>query len=303
MRLKLLTTIFAALALFCAAPASAADWQLSAQTVEGQPDLVSFHLSLNAGDDLFNVVEATITLEGNGVRVLETAIGNSIASFWTQRPTLDGNQVQFSFMTPGGVGGDGLPVLSVIASVPPSSSVSVTTHDSAIYRHDGEGTKVVVPDAVLTYDNVSTKEKVAETIIDTRAPEPFTPLITDEPLISTEPTIVFQTQDKQSGIDHYEFYASSVALTDEQLSQIDNWTRIESPYSLPEHIVARHVYIKAVDKGGNVRIAHLEFPRSRSWHWPLITAIFVLTLLAAFIALSKRSKSAPRRKRKNLRKH
>lgn len=287
--MKYFAYAFALLASLFATPVMAADWHLSATNVEGQANLVALHLTLNAGDDRFNVVEGNITVSGKDVRVLETSVGTSVASFWPETPAVIGNNVRFAFMTPGGVTGNGLPVLTVIASMPADSQLVVSAHDSAAYKHNGEGTRVPIPTATLTLDKQPSQSK-SESITDKRAPEPFTPTVEQEPLINKQPILFFNAQDKESGVDHYDLLVSAVALSEAELAASKDWVRIENPYTLPTHIVASHVYIRAIDKGGNVRMSHVELPTlptTTRLLWPFAIAVVVTTILAAFVALSK----------------
>jgi len=63
----------------------------------------------------------------------------------------------------------------------------------------------------------------------------------------------------------------------------------ESPFELPETLDARHVYIKAVDKGGNVTYSHIaltpyEQPQVPAWAYVLlITPVVVASGVMASI--------------------
>lgn len=80
--------------------------------------------------------------------------------------------------------------------------------------------------------------------IDTTPPEPFTPEA--DPSVNAEkrPIIAFNTNDKTSGVDHYEL-------------KVDNgsWNKVANPYKMPSVTSGKHtIYVKAVDKAGNEQV-------------------------------------------------
>ncbi len=67
--------------------------------------------------------------------------------------------------------------------------------------------------------------------------------------------MTFATQDKQSGIDHYEIQES-------RSSKIDagKWKTAESPYLLIDQELHSFIYVLAIDRQGNERVIKV-FPR------------------------------------------
>ena len=58
--------------------------------------------------------------------------------------------------------------------------------------------------------------------------------------------VVFNTQDKQSGIDHFEVQENRGAKPD-----YTKWKTAVSPYLLEDQDLKSYIFIKAVDKAGN----------------------------------------------------
>jgi len=92
---------------------------------------------------------------------------------------------------------------------------------------------------------------------------------------------VFGTQDKGSGIDHYE-----VAESDNPFVNEANlvWRRAESPELLQDQSGRSTVYVKAVDRDGNVRIEKVLGTAGRLYKWLAICGILILCIIAAVFA-------------------
>jgi len=93
---------------------------------------------------------------------------------------------------------------------------------------------------------------------------------------------VFATQDKGSGIDYYEIKESRQKF----LKIFKKWVIAESPYVLKDRKLRSYVYIKAVDKAGNERIAVVEPRYPIKWYenyW--IWIIIILAIIFSFIVI------------------
>ena len=106
--------------------------------------------------------------------------------------------------------------------------------------------------------------------------------------------MVFSTEDKQSGIDHYEI---AEKRDNEVLNYIDdlNWRIAVNPQILNDQKLKSYVYIKAVDKAGNRRIIPLYPINSWFWYekpiiWVIIIIIISLVVILIKILCQKRLK-------------
>lgn len=85
--------------------------------------------------------------------------------------------------------------------------------------------------------------------VDSTPPEPFTPEADPKENGDKRPIIAFSTTDKTSGIDHYEL-------------KLDNgkYEKVDYPYQLAKITSGKHtVYVKALDKAGNIRESSVDF--------------------------------------------
>ena len=108
---------------------------------------------------------------------------------------------------------------------------------------------------------------------DTEPPEDFTPAIVNDPnVFDGKYFLVFATQDKGTGVDHYEVREGRWG-----------WFReAESPYLLKQQKISRDVYVKAVDSAGNERIAVIPARvHSAWWEGYELFAILVVVILIA----------------------
>lgn len=138
----------------------------------------------------------------------------------------------------------------VIFNQSPSTSVNTqtTTDTTARFENVADGVWYLhVGSRSGTVWSATTHYKV---MIDTVAPEAFTPVVTPEGVIEiATPTVTFATNDATSGIRIY------------QVSVDDGKAVIaESPYVLPTQSSGKHVVnVRAIDQAGNETIGSAEF--------------------------------------------
>lgn len=263
--------------------------------------------SLNRGDSMtakvrldtdedsgecINAVDAVLTYSEN-IDPVDISIGSSILNVWVQQPVIDkaNHTISFAGGIPNGYCGRviGDPRLSNILTEIIFRSPGFTvggsdettafinfTDESTAYLNDGRGTKA----ALLTYgssielssspSNVLQNPWKEKVNADVSEPEEFAiSLQKDDKAFSNKWYIVFNTTDKQTGIDHYE-------IIEEPLTQFGafSWARADapwlierSPYILKDQSLNSTIRVKAVDKAGNEYIATMipdESIRTRS---------------------------------------
>ena len=138
-----------------------------------------------------------------------------------------------------------------------------------VYLNDGlgtalkantSGTKIVVGDNFSGGANDEWNNRVRE---DTIPPKQFSITLTkDDSAFHGEYFIVFNTNDKQTGIDHYE-------VIEERINNLGDfdffkwggvtapWKRATSPYVLEDQSLNSVIRVKAIDKAGNEYVASL----------------------------------------------
>jgi hypothetical protein len=238
------------------------------------PQEYTIDISIDA-DKAVNTIQGTLVVPA-GAEYVRANDSNSIINLWIERPSYSGQtrHIVFSGVTPGGFSGINGHVISLIFkstnSAQDTLGFSFDPANTFVYLNDGNGTK----------DSVTFKTKIKENVTqpnDTTGPENFTPILTRDPqLLEGKWVVLFQTQDKGSGIDHYEVQESNKRTPEDE-----KWKRAESPYVLEDQNVPKYVFVKAVDVQGNSTIATVS-PES-GWGIKLLV-ILCITLILILIS-------------------
>jgi hypothetical protein len=281
--------VFSAL-MFAAGPAVAAEITVGAQTpAQTQAGaLFSVDILLNTGDDDINAVGGTINYPTDLLVLREVQDANSIVSLWVDDPKFAyPGKVAFSGIIPGGYRGDGglLLKLSFLAQKEGQGTVTLSTPQALM--NDGNGT--AAPLAVMSYaftvsPSVGGEVQHAPVLQDADPPESFKPEIGRDPAIAENRWFVaFSTQDKGSGIDHYEIKESSP----QGLGLSGEWVRAESPYVLRDQTLRSTVIVKAIDRVGNERVEEIGPLHALQWYENYGTWVIIGLCLAVILALLK----------------
>jgi hypothetical protein len=233
-------------------------------------------------EECINAVDAVITYSAN-IEPVDATVGDSIFSLWVEKPTINREQrtITFAGGTPNGYCGRlaGDPRLTntlaklVFRSpgftVGGSDELTATvafTDASTVYLNDGFGTPVR-PD--IYGATIDLNQKAGSTMLnewkdevsaDNIKPEEFSILLQkDDQAFSQKYYIIFNTTDKQTGIDHYEVMEESLAQFGTfQWGRADApWVEQRSPYILRDQSLNSIIRVKAIDKAGNEYLANL----------------------------------------------
>ena len=149
------------------------------------------------------------------------------------------------------------PAMQVSAQTGPVQTAVDILDSSEVYLHDGLGTKAALTvqgaDFSLSNGSATPRDDWEQALKnDTTPPEQFDVKVNRDPaMFGGKYFIIFNTTDKQTGVDHYE-----VAETPLNASQAkDEWTRASSPYLLKDQKLHSTIKVKAVDQAGNQTIA------------------------------------------------
>ena len=284
---KIKIILVACLLSLVAGPALAAEVSFDTKTQEVKANQ-SFEVGvfINTDNESINALEGQIVFPVDLLEPKEIRDGNSIVNFWIERPKIESDKIHFSGITPGGyLGKKGL-IFSVIFQSIQEGSGSIEIQDIKALLNDGKGTKANT--TISNLQLVISKQVPASqpTVVekkDTDIPETFEPIVTSDPSIfDGKYFLVFATQDKGSGIDYYEIKESRQKF----LKIFKKWVIAESPYVLKDRKLRSYVYIKAVDKAGNERIAVVEPRYPIKWYenyW--IWIIIILAIIFSFIVI------------------
>lgn len=246
-------------------------------------DTVTLSLRIDTDEDeCINTVDGVIKYDPS-IRAVDVSRGESILSVWVEDPVIDeANQtITFAGGIPGGycgrIPGDPSltntivelvfrsPGLSVGGSSNPEAGVRID-EATQVLLHDGFGTRaplrthnavVTLLDSIGPAPEDTWSERVSE---DTTPPADFSIALTkEESAFSGNYFITWNTQDKQSGIDHYE-------VMEEPFDEFDlfkwgaadaPWSVAKSPYVLKDQSLNSTIRVRAIDKAGNETIAVL----------------------------------------------
>lgn len=265
------------------APARAATLYLNPTTAEIHPgDSITMAVRVDtAEDECINVVDAVITYDPS-IQPVDISRGRSIMPIWAEEPVIDtkNNRVTFAGGIPNGYCGriEGDPrltntVLELIFQAPGFRIGAGTDNPTSTIRFAPE-TTVLLNDGFGTKAELSTTEAQVfvhktpgssvrdqwNTLVtsDKQLPEDFSiTLLQDASIFDGKYVIVFNTTDKQSGIDHYE-------VIEEPLDSLNffgfgaadaPWVTARSPYLLRDQSLNSTIRVKALDKAGNEYIA------------------------------------------------
>jgi hypothetical protein len=223
-------------------------------------------------------------------------------------PQTDSDQsVVFSGIVPGGFSGVLQPytnakspgrLLTLTFKVKQKGKGTVSLRDVQLLANDGKGTPVDVTVQDFNWQATETASQPIETVKqpaseisktitgatlaeDKDAPENFNPqLIKDPNLFAGQWSLVFATSDAKSGIDHYEVQESLLSAPNE-----GDWQSTSSPYLLQDQSLRRYIFVKAVDRSGNSRVAVLPPSYPASWYEKNIIW-FIITILISVAAVS-----------------
>ena len=150
-------------------------------------------VEVDTGTEDVNALEGTLVLPEN-MRVDKTQTGNSIILFWITMPEQVGNIITFAGITPGGFE-DVYPIFTIHGDFNAKDLERVRFESVNALKNDGSGASVPV---IMTLSPIELQG-------DTEPPEDFTPVIaSDLNVFDGKYFLVFATQDKNSGINHYE---------------------------------------------------------------------------------------------------
>lgn len=244
---------------------------------------------LNTEEEYINAIEGKVIFPEDLLGLKEIRDGNSIVNFWVERPKIKStNQIIFSGIIPGGyIGKKGL-IFSAIFQSKNEGEDTVKIQEAKTLLNDGKGTEASISTSnlqLVVSKEVPLSQISPIKIIDTDPPEPFEPMISQDPeIFNGQYFLVFLTQDKRTGIDHYEILEKGQKGSLQSLIREEKWQTGESPYLFKDQKLKSYIYVKAIDKAGNERIATLPPQNSLRWYenyfvWLAILIIIVIAYI------------------------
>lgn len=236
-------------------------------------------------EESINALEGQIAFPADLLEFVEIQSGNSIVSFWIDKPKVEVDKIFFSGIIPGGFTGENGLILSLLFQAKKPSDGSIAIRGIKVLKNDGAGT----PAEITTSDFQFSIVEGASAVVpkkekDRESPETFRPEIArDESLFDGKWFLVFATQDKASGVDHYEVKESRQRI----FTLFQKWFRAESSHVLRDQELRSYVFVKAVDKAGNARVAKLMPQNPLLWYENYENWLIIILGFAIVYAIKK----------------
>lgn len=236
---------------------------------------VEVALFLDTQDEDLNALEGTIVFPTDLLELKEVRDGNSIINFWVERPKLVQGPVTFSGIIPGGYRFPKGLIVTLIFEAKQEGQGMMRLENARVLRNDGQGTQAPLTlsfSSFIVSEGATRQPPPVTGIVDTDLPEPFVPLLSHDPAsFDGKWFLSFATQDKGSGLDHFEIRESYAWGQ-------GSWVRGESPYVLRGQDPSRAIQVKAVDRAGHERIAVTLPPRILRPTYEIYAALGILLI-------------------------
>lgn len=257
------------------------------EALPGQTFQVDLYLDTQL--DSINALEGRLVFPPESLTLKEVRDGNSIINFWVERPTNNQEPVQFSGIIPGGYTFPRGLVLSLIFEAKGTGEGAIGLESARTLLNDGKGTAAALSSASTLFRISSTTSNAippAPGIQDTDAPEPFTPeLAHDASSFGGKWFLSFATQDKGSGIDHFE-------IRETTWWGDGSWVVGASPYVLQRQDPGRKIFVKAVDRAGNERTQSTNPVGAPRIPYEFFVLLGILCLIVAVVIFLSRKRGA-----------
>ena len=222
-----------------------------------------------------NAIEGDIVFPPKALTVKEIRRGNSVVNFWIKEPVLDDGKITFSGITPGGLSGKNEFLFSIVFRAVGAGGINVGASELHILRNDGNGTltkATVLPFRIsIANSNSGASGVVILPQNDLEPPEVFSPFVgMDSAIFNGKYFLTFATEDKGSGIDHYEV----------KEGEWGKFVPATSPFVLSEQKLDKRIFVKAVDRAGNERIVAISAEHPTPWYQQYIFFVIIIVLIA-----------------------
>jgi hypothetical protein len=223
-----------------------------------------------------NAIEGLIRFPSDLLELKEIRDGNSAVNFWIEKPhSIDSNSIAFSGITAAGFPVSRNFIFGIVFRAKNLGSGALVFNSMQALQNDGLGTKTDISGQSLNFsisEEKSATKSANLAVKDNEPPESFIPSIGNDPTIfNGNYFLVFSTQDKGSGIDHYEV----------KEGYFGRYNIAESPYLLNDQALDNRIYVKAVDKNGNEIVMTVN-ARHLAW-WCQCLIIVIIILICALI--------------------
>ena len=235
-----------------------------------------------------NAVEGQISFNPNMLEVKEIRDGGSSVNIWIEKPEITSNgTIVFSGITPGGFLGVNNQLFTIVFEAKDSGIASIVINNAKALQNDGIGTKIPLAfrnvKINIQKENNAMQEEISK---DTTIPEPFKPIITqDLSLFENNWFVVFATQDKISGISHYEIKEYKFRY----FSFLSRWKTADSPYVLTDQSLKSRIIIKAIDNAHNTQTAKINPTNPLLWYEYTLYWFIIISISCGIFCLAQKT--------------
>jgi hypothetical protein len=219
------------------------------------PDTILVQLDTQGQN--INAMQANLTFDPSAFAVTDVSDGGSIVNFWVQSPAFSdaSGTVSFAGIIPGGeTVASGTVVTITIVPRTLGANAQFALASGQALLNDGNGTPANFSFVSAPFPLVP--GHVAPPAGDTQAPDSFTPQIARDPnIFRGDYFVAFSTTDQGSGIARYDVIEVAAGT---KVVTSSPWAEgVSSPYRLQDQLLSSDVYVRAMDKAGNFRIAEV----------------------------------------------
>ncbi len=242
-------------------------------------------VSVDSGGDSVNAISGTISV-GDGLSILGVTNDGGLVPLWIEAPSVssDGGEISFAGIIPGGF--EGLyELFTLMLSAGAGDNGEISLHEVEARANDLSATAVPIDSSPVTIRITAGNGTKVVSTNDTLPPEPFEVSIERDPLVfDGAPFAVFVAQDKQTGIDRYEEASGYWGVPPDGA-----WRDVKSPYELSEEDTGKKLYVRAVDRAGNMRTEYAVTPSyyARLASFGIISALILCVLYIVKRRLSR----------------
>jgi len=267
-----------------------------------QGDTFLVDINIDTQGQCINAIEVNLSFPQDILKAVDFSKGESIITFWVQKPKIDQNLGLISFTggIPGGYCGilpgdpreySNLGRIAFKAHEFTQKRTQINTKiqfldTSQVLLNDGLGTpaELITREAIFTIlpeEREIPKDEWQEKLkADIIPPEPFEIKIEQNPVIfEGKYFIIFSTTDKQTGIDYFEVQEGR-----------GNWRRAESPYLLENQRLDSIIRVRAIDMAGNERIVEHPPLREPFPYWIIVLVLMGIGVIWWIITKATRDK-------------
>ena len=257
-------------------------------------DRVDVGIFVNTQNEDINAVGADIIYDTSRLQLQGIKDGGSILSLWIDRATeKTPGTINFSGIVPGGYSNSNGYLLTLTFKTINAGETTIRTRNESVLLNDGNGTRSKLTESpislIIKETGLSAEYKP---IIDNSPPEDFYPqIVSDRNINDGKRVLVWNAEDKESGIDHYDIQETYSDSPSE-----NNWIKSDSPYLLKDQSLKSNIFVRAIDRAGLENTAEVKALYKVSFYERYRTLIIIITVLAiaAFaimLAILKRSKT------------